>query len=60
MILWDTNLPSSLSAGFLNTVDISCPNTLCLVLLACHTLTSMSLDLVTLRELIADKVIEWT
>ena len=60
MILWDTSLPSSRSAGFLNKVAISCLNTLFLDLLACHALISMSLDSVTLREPIADKVTEWT
>ena len=60
MILWDTSLPSSWSAGFLNKVAISCLNTLFLDLLACHALISMSLDSVTLREPIADKVTEWT
>ena len=60
MILWDTSLPSSRSAGFLNKVAISCLNTLRLDLLACHALISMSLDSVTLREPIADKVTEWT
>ena len=28
MVLWDTSLPSSPSAGFLNKVTILCPNTL--------------------------------
>ena len=47
MALWDTNPPSSQSAGFLNKGSISCPNNLSLDLLACHVTSSGSLDSVT-------------
>ena len=47
MVLWDTSLPSSLSAGFLNKASIPCPNTSSLDLLACRAANSTSLDSVT-------------
>ena len=48
MALCDAGLPSSRSADFLNKVTIPCPNNLSLYLLACHVVSSMSLDSVTL------------
>ena len=44
MVLWDTSLPSSLSAGFLNKVAISCPNTSSFNFLVCYMANSISLD----------------
>ena len=47
MVLWDTGPLSSRSAGFPNRVTIPCPNT-SLDVLACHSASSVSLDLVTI------------
>ena len=47
MFLWDTGLPSSPTAAFLNKVAIPCPNTWSLDLLACHGASGISLHLVT-------------
>ena len=47
MVLWGTNPPSSQPAGFPNKVVIPCANTMSLDLLACHAVSSTSLDSVT-------------
>ena len=47
MLLWDSILPSSQSAGSQNTVTIFCPNTLSLNILTCHVVSNTSWDLVT-------------
>lgn len=47
MALCDAGPPSSRSADFLNKVTIPCPNNLSLYLLACHVVSSTSLDSVT-------------
>ena len=47
MALWDTSLPSFQSAGFLNKVDILCPNEFSLHVLACCAASSRGLDSVT-------------
>ena len=44
MVPWDNSLPSSRSTGFPNKVAIPCPNTSSLNSLACHVVSSMSLD----------------
>ena len=46
MVLWNTSLPSSWSAGFLNKVTVSCPNISPLDLLTC-TVRRTGLDEVT-------------
>ena len=46
MVLWDISPPSSLSSGSPNKVTIPCPNSSSLHLLACHIVSSRSLDLV--------------
>ena len=50
MVLWDTSLPSSWFATFLNKIAIPCPNTLSLYLFACCEVRGMNLDLVALME----------
>jgi len=40
----EINLPSSQSVGFLNKVDIPCPNDLSLHLLVCYAVSSISLN----------------
>ena len=47
MVIWDTSLPLSWSAGFLNKVAIPCPRNSSFDFLACCVSSSMSLDLVT-------------
>ena len=47
MVLWNTSSPSSPSAGFPDKVSVLCPSNSCLDQLACHSVSSMSLDLVT-------------
>jgi len=46
----DSHTKWSKSAGFLNKVSIPCPNNLSLYLLACHAVSSISLDLVTILK----------
>ena len=47
MVLWDTSTPSFQSAGFPNKHTIPCSSASSLDLLACHVVSSRSLDLVT-------------
>ena len=47
MVLWDTRLPYSACAVFLNKVSIPCPNNSSLNLLIWHVAGSMGLDVVT-------------
>ena len=46
-ILWDVSAPSSWFAGFPNKAAIPCPNNSPLDLLACHAVSSTTLDVVT-------------
>ena len=46
-VLWDTSMPSFQSAGFPNKYTIPCSSASSLDLLACHVVSSRSLDSVT-------------